>query len=245
MKFKNGIWLGALENSLLNLGPLLLVATMLMACYLAIDVGFGGGAGTWVSIMVWLYLAIPAHYTALNGQSGWQSVVGGKFNRSFLWRAGVLSLSGFLGLMLTLPLLKNLSTDVAIGYGVLAFAATEIIILAFVGTWLPSVFIDGDKRIKTAFQRARSTFWYVFLRLLFCNGLVLTVAVIAFGALNKKAGYDQMYTSGTGIHLLVIVAYLVLVVLFSFHVVMLATILSRAYLIAEDKIKSVNTASSA
>jgi hypothetical protein len=54
-----------------------------------------------------------------------------------------------------------------------------------------------------------------------------------------------MYTSGTGIHLLVIVAYLVLVVLFSFHVVMLATILSRAYLIAEDKIKSVNTASSA
>lgn len=235
MTFERGIWRGAYDNARVNIWLLLMITAAIFVLYLASDLGRLKSGGSF-SIIIWAYLAIPAHFTALTGEPGIKAVGGRKLNTAFLWRAGVLSFAGLLGVICAVPFLRTASSERSLGIMLLFYALAEIFILGFLGTWLPSVVAEGDKTLKRASYRGAKIFWYVVLRLVSCNGLVLLFGLIIFSLLLSHAGDGKIWSTAEGTNWVAATAYMLMSLAISIHVVLLATILSRAYLIAEGKV---------
>ena len=64
MTFERGIWRGAYDNARVNIWLLLMITAAIFVLYLASDLGRLKSGGSF-SIIIWAYLAIPAHFTAL------------------------------------------------------------------------------------------------------------------------------------------------------------------------------------
>ena len=247
MIFERGIWREATRNFWLNKWIVLLAVTLISAANALSDITDSkASAGIWVEF-AWLPLAIAAHATVLKGTTGFAAMGGGKFKSPFspfLWRSIGLSIAGIVpAAVFALPLLVIVKNVDLIIISILVFYGIfESIILAKWGTLLPASVAEGDKSFNAASARGTRKFGYAFGRFWGCNAVVLIVSYSLF-AIGEffvlrlpDASLQKIY---------IIPVDVIFTFLLAFNLVMLATILSRAYLMAEDEMKTAPALASA
>jgi hypothetical protein len=235
--FKRGLWKETIYNSQRNLLLMLGIVVALLALSVAQDIwklGTGGNVG---ATFAWVMLAIAAHATILKGQSGYIATVDQKVLRPFMVRAFAFAAIGIIGSLFTIPFWGDGSLGRIILAMLPAYGLTEALLLAKWGTWLPAVVAEGDRSFSAAGRRGSVAFGYVCLRLVFCNGVLLAIAFITLAIALNYAGSDgEIWTQESGFNVGAFAATLTFFLTFAFQTVMLATVLSRAYLIAEAKL---------
>lgn len=233
MTFQRGLWAETAHNFKANLWVVLFVIGALIAWSIAQDMT--GHTNGMVSTIIWLVILIAVHSTILKGQPGFIALTQKGVFMGFLWRSILFFVLGLIPAFLTLPLSEKLGSDIWLLYVFLpAYGIGQALLLSIWGTWFPSVVADGDKTLKAAWERGKKTFTYVFLRLIFCNGLI---AASAFGVLiyffaNVESEGDTWSTAG-GFDPVAIALQVSFITAFAIQFVMMATVLSRAFLIAE------------
>lgn len=240
--FERGIWQEAIRNFWANKVVVLTAIGLLMAITIYENYTHSkSGGGIWTSF-VWLPVAIAAHATILNGQSGFDTMSGSRYKSvfgPFLWRSLGLSLIGLIPAMAIAILLVGARNETVFIYTLLAiYAGIETLILAKWGTMLPACVAEGDKAFKAAGARGSKTFSYAFKRFWGCNAILLVVGfgglIFLYSAFSEFLDAQRGVAGRATIDALLQISLLALL---AFNFVMLATILSRAYLIAEGQIK--------
>ena len=235
MTFERGLWAETAHNFKANLWVILAVIGALAAWGVAQDViGSNGGSATTI---IWLAVVIAVHSTILKGQPGFISLNQKGVFVGFLWRSFVFVAAGIIPALLTLPLSENLAKGVWLLFVFLpAYGVSQALLLSIWGTWFPAVVADGDKTLSAAWRRGKKTFTYVFARLIFGNG---PIVVLAFGLLLLVLGQVEsegtVWSEAKGFDAVAFALQLFLITAFAFQFVMMATVLSRAYLIVESK----------
>ena len=239
LKFQRGLWRETLRNCRINLSFILVIVGVLLPLSIAEeiwDLGNGSAIGTTIA---WILLAIAAHATILKGQGGYQAAADKQVFISFSLRTIAFALVGLIGSLFTLPFVGDGGMDRILLLTVPAYGLAEALILSKWGTWLPAVMADGNRSFAAAGKRGNITFGYVCLRLVTCNGLLLTVAFLGFALGIALIGSDGSVWSATnGFSLAAFLLACVFYFAFAIQTVLLATILSRAYLIAEAKLNN-------
>ncbi len=100
---------------------------------------------------------------------------------------------------------------------------------------LPATVVGGDKRFAAAGARAQRSFGYAFPRLLLSFGLlgIAMVATVLFLGMYTEG--DGTFFPDGGVDVISILSSLILNVVGAYQIAMTAVILSRAYLLAEEK----------
>ena len=249
MTFERGIWKESARNFWLNKWMVLLAVGIIAAVSIFEDYTHSkSGGGTWVEV-VWLSLVIAAHGTVLNGTVGFKSMNGAEFKSvfsPFLWRSLGLSVLGIVpAVVILIAFGSALDETYFILFMLVIYAVFESLILAKWGTMLPACVAQGDKTLKSASARGSKTFGYSFGRFWGCNALVLAVGltglIIGYSVLDSSMGISS---KGMGAIVGSRVLQILITIVFAFNLVMLATILSRAYLIAEANMKETPAAAS-
>ncbi len=250
MTFERGIWAESLRNFWLN-KLVVLTAVVILAAFSAFE-EFShskNGGSVWIGL-VWLPVAAASHATILKGQPGFACMRGEQYRSTFLpftWRSLLLSFIGIVPAMIVAFSMVGFESRTVFIYALLAvYAAIESLILAKWGTVLPACVAGGDKSLERAGARGSEIFGYVFSRFWACNAPVLVVglAAVIFGTTLVFAEIPTVIDSTFDVAVKLL-AYALIFVLFAYNLVLIATILSRAYLIAEAKLKEAPAAASA
>ena len=246
LTFERGLWKETIYNSQRNIRLMLGVVSALVALSVAQDIWKLGTSGNIGATFAWIILAIAAHATILKGQSGYISTVDKKIFRPFILRAFAFAAVGIIGSLFTIPFWGDGSLGRIILAMLPAYGLTEALLLAKWGTWLPAVVAEGDLSFAAAGRRGSVTFGYICLRLILCSGILLAIAFITFAVALDYAGSDgAIWTQASGFNFGALAATLAFFFAFAFQTVMLATVLSRAYLISEAKLKKAMPATTA
>lgn len=243
MQFERGIWVETARNFWTNKWLAALAVGIILAVTLLENVTkMKSSGGIWVEF-AWLPLVIAAHSTVLNGQSGFSAMMGGATFKSvfspFLWRSVGLSLVGAIpAAVIAIPLAGSGHETLFIYLFMAIYGAVESLILAKWGTMLPACVVEGDRTLAAAGKRGKIIFGYVLGRLWACNGPLMVagfaILIGAYVAIQLLFG-QSLGPAGSGA--VDNFLYFFLFILFAFNLVMLATILSRAYLISDTEIK--------
>jgi hypothetical protein len=246
LKFERGLWRETLRNCRINLTFILVIVGVLLPLSIAEeiwDLGNGSAIGTTIA---WILLAIAAHATILKGKGGYQAAADKQVFISFSLRTIGFALVGLVGSLFTLPFVGDGGLDRILLLMVPVYGLVEALILSKWGTWLPAVLADGDRSFAASGKRGNITFGYVCLRLVTCNGLLLAVAFLGFGLGIALIGSDgSVWSAANGLSLSTFLLLCVFYFVFAIQTVLLATILSRAYLIAEAKLNNKMPATTA
>lgn len=188
------------------------------------------------SSIIWAILAMSVHATILKGLPGFVIHKEGRFFLPFLWRTLVFAGMAVVAMAIIVKLWVQVEPDYII-YPVLGiYALIEALLLSKWGTLLPAVIANGDTKLATAGRRGSKTFFYVFLRLVFGVGLGYLAAFALLFVVSRYLGSAGIYWSlEFGFDFKTILIGLVFYFVFAYQIVMIATILSRAYLIAESE----------
>lgn len=243
MTFERGIWQETARNFWANRLVVLTAIGLLMAVTIYENYTHSKSSGGIWTEFVWLPVAIAAHATILNGQSGFGTMSGNRYKSvfgPFFWRGLGLSFLGIIpATVLTISILGTRKDTLLVITLVAVYGAIESLILAKWGTMLPACVAEGDKSLKVAAARGSKTFSYVITRFWGCNAVFLIVgfSVVIFASSfflvtpkSSAAPADSTYSDA--------ILEIVELTLLAFNLVMLATILSRAYLIAEAEMKT-------
>lgn len=246
LKFERGLWRESLRNFILNFLLILCVVGTLVILSLAQDVFHLGTSGNTGSTFAWIMLAIAIHATILKGQSGFSGVSSRANIGPFVGRAFAFAIVGLIGSMFTLPLVGDAGIEYIIMAMLPAYGLIEATLLSKWGTCLPAVIAEGDRSLSAAGKRGKVAFPYSFLRLLFCNGSVLAVSfiVLAIG-IGHFSDNGSIWSQANGFNFAIFTLSIIFFLAFAFQTVMLPTVLSRAYLIAEAKLNYAIPAASA
>ena len=248
--FERGIWAESLRNFWANKYVVLTVVGIIVAVSVFQALTHStGSAGMW-SEFAWVPVAVAAHSTILNGTSGFSAMGRGGYKpiwSPFFWRSVGLSLIGTIpAIAVTIPFINKGNETRFVVVFLCVYAIFESLILAKWGTMLPACVANGDKSFSAAGQRGTKIFKYVLSRFWSCNAVVLIVGfgVVIFGyaiiqAILKTLFGTTLFTDND------IILIFGMSAIFAFNLVMLATILSRAYLIAEGKAPELVAASEA
>ena len=250
MTFERGIWKESARNFWVNKWVVLTAAAILTAVSVFQDYTHSTSSSGILAELAWLPVAIAAHATVLNGSIGFYGMDRSRQKtvfRPFLWRSLVLSLVGVIpAIAIAISFVGHSKETIFILLFVTIYAAIQSLILAKWGTMLPACVAGGDKSFKAAGGRGSKTFVYVLGRFWGCNALLLTICfaglIFAYTAISiflKKAVPDA------GNFVLDQALQVFFIFVLAFNIVMLATVLSRAYLIAEAEIKKVPAVASA
>lgn len=238
IRFASGIWRATTFNYQMNF-PVILTVVTAMVALTAIAERFDLGTGGTVTTIFWIVVAMSVHATILKNQPGFAIHKDGKEFVPFMWRAFVLVGLGLVGLIpflvIVMPLLNNLNRELWIIPFLAIYGIVETFILSLWGTCLPAVIVHSDASFATAWQRGKKTFGYVFVRLLFLAGLGYTITFAGLALFITIALSDMTYwTKDGGLYFSNILAQLIFTLAFAYQIVMVATVLSRAFLIAES-----------
>ena len=233
-KFERGLWTETTHNFRMNFWLIASVVGALLAWSLIqerFQVGRSGGS---LSAIIWVLVAMSVHATILRGKAGF-AIHGENLFTPFLWRAFLFGGVGLAGMLLTIPLWPDLNRSLVI-YPILAvYGFLETILLSKWGTWLPAVIANGDKSFAAAGRRGSKTFGYVLSRLLFGVGSGFLASFILLAIMLVVLDTDgTLWSQEKGFYFLPTLAELIFFLTFSYQIVMVATVLSRAYLIAES-----------
>ncbi len=200
------------------------------------------------SSIAWLFLAISAHTKILKGRSGPLTMYKKGVFGPFLWRSAVFAI---LALLLLIPAAhfaefgKGHESWVG-GLAILMYFFVQTLLLSMWGTWLPAVVADGDRSLAAANRRGRKVFSFVFSRLIGLSAaLWISAALITFVLTFIAVLIKHLITIEIGFDLEAVPVWSVILVAVACQTVLVATILSRAYLIAEGKMKDAPPATSA
>lgn len=248
MNFERGIWEESVRNFWANKFVVVIAVGLLIAVGIFQDYTHStSGGGMWVEF-AWLPVAIAAHATILNGQSGFATFSSSQYKivfSPFLWRSIGLSFIGVIPAMAIAIPIVGTENMTLFTYVIMAlYAAFESLILAKRGTMLPACVAEGDKSLKAASDRSAKIFGYVLGRFWSCNAVLLVIGgggiILCYSIV--VSFLKTLFTITDNV-IVDIFLQTSITILLAFNLVMLATILSRAYLIAEGKVpplESVN-----
>lgn len=238
MSSQPGIWRAAW--TILQRNPsagLAYVAAMMVIGFLQDHMNSGSGLAI-AQAFAAAFLAIPAHLSVLkNVDVGLKLKDAGadKAIVPFVLRGlGLGVLAGIVPLIVLIVMLVRTEGETSIGFLVFGILAIVTFALVFAkwGTMLPATVAGGDKRFAAAGARASRCFGYAFPRLLVSFGL-LGVATASTVFLFGMFADSSTFSSDAGIGS--VVTSLLFNGLGAYQIAMTAVILSRAYLMAEDK----------
>jgi hypothetical protein len=238
IQFERGIWA---ETVRLYREKLLLIL-IITATFTAIEVFDqlrGDTSGGEVGVILWAFLAISVHASILNGSKSILPASGRVFT-SFLWRSFVLSAPGIVGAV-SVAVFLDIPKDLTIFVVMPAYGIISALVLSIAGTWLPAVVASGgDRSLQAAIGRGKLVFGYTLTRLCLGCGTSLTAAfgaVLGFSSICQSMGWDDNRVGAISPYYMVLIALFALIGGFAF--VMLPVVLSRAYLLVEEKARLI------
>ena len=231
-----GLWSDSVRSFMLNIKPATVYVIAMMALGFledALDIGSGMVVA---QALIAAMLAIPAHLTLLKGVSGMGAMADKGANNNFLSFAlrglGLGALAVLVPLLLLIVLMAaGLNFGAAVSPTGFMFLLSLCFVFARWGTMLPALLAGDDKTMATAVQRATRTGTYAFFHLMVPFGLltVLTIAP-AIIIVMMSDGDGRFLPANGSIDLPLIFATVLSNVVGAFQVVMIAVVLSRAYL---------------
>jgi len=231
--FSRNIWEEALCVARANLAVIAFVVLAFIALFI-LDERFKASSSSMsiASTFLWTGLALMSHSTVLNGKSGLSADY--KVYRAFLWRTVAL------GALVIVPTV--LAALFFASYGMLWLyigglsigAIASLLIGSKWGTWLPAVVAGGDTGFVEAGKRGKRTFGYVFGRLSVGPGLLMIASFVAYALVLSSLDSQEIWPT-TGLNIQGLLSTIIFLIVQAYIVVMIAVILSRAYLIAENK----------
>lgn len=234
MQFENGIWQQAFDVYRLNLKSVAIAIAAAIGLDLLTEyLGSSGSYRTIADLIIWGMVAISMHGTVLRNEVN-LGTSDSKLLMPFVWRSLVL------GVLILVPTIiavfvfydEDLLATILKALPVIGLAA--LIVFSLWGTWLPATVVNGDKGFGTALSRGTRTFTYTVPRLLLGPGIV-QVILLAVGVWSTTQGIMAGQVFGeAGFSLIDLIALPFIYALYALLVTILAVILSRAYLIAEE-----------
>ncbi|BDW88347.1 hypothetical protein [Thalassospira tepidiphila] len=257
MKFDITIWSEAVDVIRANLALFAVVVGLVWLADTAIY-AFQPDAQIpfFVTFFAGIYLAVASHATILRNISGYAALkeLDKKAFQRFMWRTGAIAILGFIPsmavLMAVIVLLDGVIANkdamiliammaVLVGYGVVT-----LLLLSLIGTWLPAAIVADGSNLKQAFLRGRKTIAYVITRLLIGPGgnvllFLITLFLLPVWVPDSISGY----TIKLGVIQLVpfdIVLNGFANLVWATGTVLIAVVLSRAYLLGEAGLPKTN-----
>jgi hypothetical protein len=239
MKFSRGLFGEALHALSVN-RPIAFtfLAAQLVLSFLEGKLGHTSSAG---QLILFSILAICIHQAVIKENFGTPDL--GQF--SVVWSYGwrlifMLIVSGLASYALTslLPIPPEHINSFLVFFAIIMMTLYTLI-LSMWGTSLPAVAVAGNVTLSSATARGRATFVYSALRFAFCCGPILVAAfVLVFFLAGKLV---EAFPSGTsGFKAGELVLTLIGSIIGLFNTALASTILSRAYLIGEARLKGAS-----
>jgi hypothetical protein len=245
MKFSRGLFQETVHALSINwpIALTFLTATMVLQTF---DKTLGN-AGLAAPLILLNVLAICIHQAVIKPKLKTPIFMKLSMIWSFSWRwVAMLALCSVLCtisiyLLFWLVLTTNGRFDVFISISLIMIFFISTFVFSKWGTVLPAVAVEGDSSIASAAARGRRTFGYSAKRLFFCCGpLFIAPPVLTLFRLGKFGAMDTGVIGrpmDAGLPLLFV--WLLHSLLALFGTALVATILSRAYLIGEAKENSL------
>lgn len=240
MTSQPGIWLAAWTILQRNRTAVLVYVAIMMLLGFAQE-HMGGSSSLIVAQTVTAaWLAIPAHLSVLRNMDVSLSLKGTGAENAvipFVMRGIGLGLLASVLPFFLLFLMLVRSWDTAQTFLIFGLVAvlTFSVVFAVWGTMLPAAVVNGDKRFARAARRASHSFGYAFPRLLVSFGVLSAVMVGAVMFLGRFMQPQGTFFPAGGVDVVAIFAALLNNVIGAYQIAMTAVILSRAYLMAEEK----------
>lgn len=236
MQFDKGIWQSAWDVYRINLKTVGIAVALAIALDLVTDyLGKSGSYRTIADLIIWGMVAISMHGTVLLDKVN-LATTDSKLLMPFVWRSFVLLALALLPFIATLfYFYEDSQVWLSIFKALPVLGLAALITFALLGTCLPAVVANGNKRFGAAFARGQRTFVYSALRLILGPGIVQTaIAVVSIYLVSRQVMTGQIF-SEAGLSLFDLIFWPAAYAIRAYSVTLLAVILSRAYLIAEEK----------
>lgn len=239
MQFDKGIWESAWDVFQVNLKTVGLAIAMAIVLDLVIEyLEETGSYRTIADLIIWGMVAISMHGTVLLDKAN-LATTDSKLLMPFVWRSFILMLLTLVPFLIVLFWIHDSGNIYWSVFKALpALGLAGLVVFALLGTWLPAVVANGDRRIGTALARGERTFLYAAPRLLLGPGLLQAAMLAAIMVLGMRGLLAGEIFGAAGFSLPDLISLPVIYAVRAFTVTLLAVILSRAYLIGERKTDS-------
>jgi hypothetical protein len=238
LNFHHGVWKATAYNFRLNFALIATIIASIVVLNIALEFWRPGTNRSVGSSIGGTFIAIAVHATILKGKSGFAAIASSNDALlPFLFRAAAFAIVVLVISLKALSAIRDTDPNYILVIVVLGCAFMEAVLLSTWGTCLPAVIIGADGSFAAAGARGSKVFTYTLLRLIFCNGTLMAVAYIFWYMARVILESDGlMWSEENGFSVAVFAAQIVFFTIFAFQTVMLATVLSRAFLIAEAKL---------
>lgn len=238
LNFHHGVWKAAAYNFWLNFTLIATIIASIVVLNSALEF-WRPGTNRSIGLSIGgAFIAIAVHATILKGKSGFAAIASSDDSfLPFLLRAAAFSIAGLAISLKALSAIKDTDPFYVLVIVILGCALLEAVLLSMWGTCLPAVIIGADGGFAAAGARGGKVFTYTLLRLTFCNGTLLAVAFIFWYMARAILQTDGLiWSEENGFSGAVLLVQIIFFTIFAFQTVMLATVLSRAFLMAEAKL---------
>ncbi|RCK27728.1 hypothetical protein [Thalassospira lucentensis] len=255
MKFDISIWGEALEVIRRNLVVFLVaIGTLWLVDITIFAIKPEAQSPAYLSFIVGMYLAIACHATILRNVQGFKvfNSLEKKAYTRFWLRAGAIALLSFIPtFVLSIAIFQSLDLKAAggdVGFilamliGVILYGGLSLALLSLAGTWLPAAIMGDGSSLKRAFARGRKTVGYSASRLIIGPGANVVLFAISIFVLPPQIPEAiRAYTFHVGSFQFIpldIVLNGFGNVVWATGTVLIAVVLSRAYLLGEERCKN-------
>jgi hypothetical protein len=238
MQFDTGIWAAAWDVYRTNWKTVAcaIVAASAYDLFTQYMGESGGGSALFIEVLIWSLVAISAHGAVLLGATDLAFTDKRKLLMPFVGRSLVLTFLCLVAFLIALFAFEDRGGLWNLLKAALVMGLVALVIFALLGTWLPATVAGGNRGIGAAIDRAERTFFYSAARLLLGPGLLqagfMAVGMVLLAILPGILTGDVFGAAGFSP-----ADFLSLPVIYAVHAfttTLLAVILSRAYLIAEQ-----------
>jgi hypothetical protein len=234
MKFENGI-LAETLSVIFRVRYTAAIVFSLSIILVSLSTYFASRNGTnFATLFLYSIFAISIHATIIDGKFDEHDLSKPKVITGYALRLLAMVLVSFIAAAVIVLAVFNVSRHLAVGLITVIGLIIYPLILSLYGTCLPAKAVGGDASWSTAFHRGRLTFRYAAARLLLVNGALL-ISLVAAGmglfAYLLSVGVIEKGAPGAWLTAVAAVSGILTSMLMT---AMASTVLSRAYLIAEN-----------
>jgi hypothetical protein len=203
-----------------------------------VDAIVGLAIYTLATFVITSYLCVATHATLLQDSSGWESVSNTKTMVMYVTRAFILTATFFAASFAAAILILSEDTerDLLIGTAALLASPISWFVFALMGTMLPAVVVRGNFSLLRTIQRGRKTFFYTLGRLVAGPGLLFIATVLGIGTYKYLINAGDVLSVDQGFEIANAVPSAMSVILNAINVIMFTVIISKAYVLGEEKL---------